>query len=112
MHLQNTDVKFASNEIPQFDARMIKTKEQDIKMAPSKKWNFCASILLQNLLSAHDRLPLRHISNMIVMGIVNNKLITQFHIGYMSFPALKQNKAFKYQVENNYHNICKKSASN
>ena len=78
---------------------MFKNKEQYVKIALSEKWNLCASIPLQNLLGAHDCLPLRHICKRMVVYIVKNKIIVPFQVGYVSLTALKQNKAFKIPVE-------------
>ena len=34
-----------------------------------------------------------------VVELVKNEKIAQFHVGYMSYPDLHQNKEFKDQVE-------------
>ena len=50
-------------------------------------------------LSVHDSLLLHHVSKNIEIYIAENKTISKFQVGYMSFTALKHNKEFKYQVE-------------
>ena len=77
---------------------MLKTKDQDLNIAPSEKWNVCVSLPLQNLLSSNDRLPLWNITKKMLMGVLNNNMIEQFKILYMYYPSLYHNKAFKYQV--------------
>ena len=57
---------------------MLEIKEQDVKIEPSGKCSFCASIPLQNLLSAHERLPLRHMAKKLVMEVVNKNNSAQF----------------------------------
>ena len=44
-----------------------------------------------------------------VMDVVNNDMIAKFQVGYLSYPRLNQNKAFKYQVERSMiSKFCKK----
>ena len=83
----------------QFDGKIIEEKWQGAKVHPSEKWNYCKSIPLQKLLSENYSVPPRNIAKKIVMGKVKNKKISQFQVGYMSFPVLDQNKAFKDKVE-------------
>ena len=52
-----------------------------------------------NLFSVHHRLRLWHIYKKMVVELVKNEKIAQFHVGYMSYPDLHQNKEFKDQVE-------------
>ena len=60
-------------------------------MQPSEKWNYFESISLQNLLTAHDRLPLRHTAKNMVVDEVNNKTIAQFQVGFMSYTVFNTN---------------------
>ena len=64
-------------------AKKIESKEEYFKIQPTEKWNYCASIALQNLLSAHNRLPLQNIHKKMVMDVFKNKIIVQFQVGYM-----------------------------
>ena len=76
-----------------------KIKEQDVKNASSGKRKVCTSVPLQTLFSSNDHLPYRHMADNMVIDIALNKMITQFQLGYISVPALKQNKSFKEKVE-------------
>ena len=51
----------------QFDAKMIKANEQDVKVQPHEKMNYCEPIALQNVLFSHDHLPLNYIYKMMVI---------------------------------------------
>ena len=51
------------------------------------------------MLSAHDHLQLQHMSKDIAIYKATNYQISQFQVGYMSYPILNQNKAFKDQVK-------------
>ena len=78
---------------------MIKTKEQDVNITPTEKWNYCASVTLQKLLRAHDPLLLWHMEKKLVMNVIKNKIIYQFQFGYTSYPGLNHNRTIKYKVE-------------
>ena len=54
-------------------------------------------ISLQNLLSSHDSLRFKTINKKTVAEKINNE---QFQVGYMFYPGLNNNKAFKYQEKN------------
>ena len=55
---------------------MIEANKQDLKPQTSEKWNYCESIPLQNLLSTHYCLPLRHMDKNIVMNVRKKKIFT------------------------------------
>ena len=67
LYLQNKFIQFTLKNMLQFDKNMIELKEQDVKIQPSEKLNYCESIVLQNILSAHYCLPLWHMSKSISM---------------------------------------------
>ena len=75
LYLQNRDIQLALNEIPKFDAMILKTKEQYVNTSFSEKWKVRASIPLQNLLIVHDYLPIWHLDKMMLMNVVKNKMI-------------------------------------
>ena len=52
---------------------MIETKEQYLKTQASGKWNYYESIPIQNLLSAHNRLPLRNMTKIPAMDVVKKE---------------------------------------
>ena len=81
-----------------FDEKMTEANKQDLKIRTSEKWNYCESISLQNLFSAHHCLPLLHKSKNIVMDIGKKKKIPYFQVRYMSNPGLNTNRALKEQV--------------
>ena len=41
LHFENKVINFALNNMSQFDENMIKAKEQDVKIQPSEKRNYC-----------------------------------------------------------------------
>ena len=49
------------------------------------------------MLSAHDHLPLQHMSENMVIEKFKKYQIAKFQVGYMSYPGLNHNKAFKDQ---------------
>ena len=99
MNYQNKVIKFTLNNMSQFDENMIEVKEQYVKIQPSEKWKYFKSIVLQNLLSAHGRLPLRHMYKNMYMGELKMNMIANVQVGYMSYPVSDQNNTFKYKVK-------------
>ena len=69
-------------------------------MHHKEKWNYWTPIALQNLLSTHDCLPLRHMDKDMVMKKVNNNTIEEFQVGYMSYTGLNHNMGFIDCVKN------------
>ena len=79
-------------------AKMIEAKEKYVKFYSSEKRGYYKSIALQNLLSEHDHLTIWYVAKRMVMDSFNNKIISNFKVGYISYLSLKQKKVFKYQV--------------
>ena len=78
---------------------MVEAKELGVNIKTTEIWNYCSSIALQNVLSAHDCIKIWNMSKNMAMEIVKNRKISQLQVGYMSYPDLNQNKVFKDQVE-------------
>ena len=78
---------------------MLDTKEQDAKILPSEKWIFCASIRIQNLLSAHELLPLLHRTQKVMTDVAKKNIISKLQVVYMSRPEFTKNKSLKKKME-------------
>ena len=61
-------------------------------MYHTEKCNYCTSISLQKLLVAHDCLPLWHVANNVVMGVVDNNMIAYFQEVYTVWMKSMTNK--------------------
>ena len=94
MHLQHKVVQLSSSDIKKIGSMILKTTEQDVKIALYEKWKVCTSVPLQNILSAHDCLPLLHMASNMVIDVSGNNMVAQFQVWYMYFPYLKHNKSF------------------
>ena len=97
LNFHNKIIKFTSKNIFILMKIWLK-KKRDLKIQPPEKWNYCESFTLQNLLSEHHRLSLRHMDKEMVVHIFKDGKILQLTVGYMSYPGLNQNKTFKDQV--------------
>ena len=69
------------------------------KIAPSEKRKVCASLPIQTLFISHSNLFVWNMDKNMVMVVTGKTIIVQFQAGYISFPALKHNKAVKEKVE-------------
>ena len=70
---------------------MLEEKVKYVKIHPTEKWNYRASIALKNLLSSYDFLLLHRMDNKLFMDIVKNDIIALFQVGYVSYPGLNNN---------------------
>ena len=99
LDLQNKVVQFVLNDMSQIFYKMVEAKEQYIKIHSTKKWNYFASITLQNLFSAHDNLPICNISKKMVVCVVKTNMIANIQVVYMSYPVFIQKTSFKDKSE-------------
>ena len=92
--------KLSSSYIPKFDAVIINMKKRkNSNISPSQECKVPTSVWIIFLMSGkQDRLPLRHMTNNMVMEVTWNKTITQFQVGF--FITLKQQREFREQVKN------------
>ena len=68
---------------------------KNIDIVLSQKWKVQMLMPLKNILSAQqDSLLLWYMYKKMVMG-ATEKMFSQFQVGYMYFPSLKQNNTFE-----------------
>ena len=73
-----------TNYIPQYDENITKEKERDKNIETGEKWKLYASVNLPKLLIANDSVQLLHMIQKKIKYVNTDKIITQFHVGYMS----------------------------
>ena len=76
--------------------RISKRKE---KILEKYKWELPAVITIMPIVGVNQRLPIIHISKIMVHIYTIYKTVHQFAIGYSINPSLHINKMFKTQVE-------------
>ena len=94
LDLQTNVIQFTLKNTSYFYEKLIEAKEQDFKIQPSEKWKYCELIPLQNLFIENHCLPIRHMDKKIGVNIFRNNQISQFELGYMSYPVFNHNKLF------------------
>ena len=78
---------------------MIKDNEQENKVLPTEKWNFCHSVQPRKILIINSHAPLCHMTQKTVKYVSKNNKKFQFQVECMYLTTLKQSKAFNEQVE-------------
>ena len=69
---------------------ILNTKKEDIKISPSQKWKVSTSVPLKRFMSdEQDCLTLWNMPNRMAICITENRTISQFQLGYLSFHNLK-----------------------
>ena len=79
---------------------MLREKNQETNVSESIKWRVSNTILLCRILNLRSRSPIWKITRKKVNTLSTKKGGCQFQFGCVSYLNLKQNKAFKYQVDN------------
>ena len=60
LHFKSKLIELTNNFIYKYDVKMIKSNEQESKMSPTEKWNFCKLVPLCNILSMSGCATLCH----------------------------------------------------
>ena len=94
MHFQSRVDQLLSSYIPKFDG-IIPKMNKNIDIVLSQKWKVQMLMPLKNIFSAQqDSLLLWYMYKKMVMS-ATEKMFSQFQVGYMYFPSLKQNNTFE-----------------
>ena len=79
---------------------ILNTKKEDIKISPSQKWKVSTSVPLKRFMSdEQDCLTLWNMPNRMAICITENRTISQFQLGYLSFHNLKKLKTCRDKFE-------------
>ena len=78
---------------------LLRRINKKVKFHQLRNGNVCNSVPLCNVYIISDRAPLGHMAHKKVKDIYKKTEKYQFQVGCIYFPVLKQNKAFKEQVE-------------
>ena len=74
--------------------------EKETKKNPARdEWEISAVIPLMPIVGVNHRLPILHMSKIMVHIYTKEKTIHQFAIGYMINPSLHINRVFREQVQ-------------
>ena len=96
MHSHYNVFRLSSSYIQKNYAVILNMKKEDIILSSYQKCQFPTSVPLQNYMSGQqDSLSLWHADKKIVMDVTEKNIISQFQVGYISFPALKQHNIFR-----------------
>ena len=92
-------INFVKKYISQYDDNKTKEKDTDRNIETRDKYKVDFSFPILKLLKENDRAPLLHISRKNIKYVETDKMIHQFHVGYMSMLFSKQNKTFREKID-------------
>ena len=78
------------NYILKYKKKMIKGKGKKKNIVTRDKCKVNTSVPLLILLKSKNQIPLLHVSLKTIKKVEIDKIIHQFHVGYMSFPFSKK----------------------
>ena len=87
LQIQFEVIEFANDFIFECDINTVKDNDQESKLLPTEKLNFCHPVPLCHILSMNYLAPLWHMPHKKAEYVTKKKEKFQFQVGYLSFPT-------------------------
>ena len=91
--------KLANDLMYNYDLKTLREKNQAKNVSPNDRWKFCNSFPLCHILNMSDCVPLWSMACKKMNNVSKRTEEYQLEVRGMLYLNLKQNKAFKEQVE-------------
>ena len=98
MHFKLHVIQYVIYIVTLCEEQIIESEKDNNKVTEKDKWVLPAIIPLIPIVGVNHRLPILHMSKIMVHSYTTGKTIHQFVIGYMINPSLKFNNSFRTQV--------------